>query len=206
MKEIARILLDIKAIKFSPDKPFTYVSGIKSPIYTDNRLLISYPEQRKRIISAFKELVEKNKLQPDVIAGTASAGIPFASWLAEALDLPMVYVRKATKEYGAAKRIEGIPPKGKKVMLVEDLISTGGSSLSAIEALREAGAKVEHCVAIFSYGMQKAVDGFKDAGITLHHLTGFEEVIDEAIAAGYMKEADKRIVLSWAKDPKGWKP
>ncbi|MFH1408337.1 MAG: orotate phosphoribosyltransferase [Nanoarchaeota archaeon] len=204
MKAIAAILIEKDAVKIQPEKPFTYTSGIISPIYTDNRVLISSVTDRKIILDAFVHIIQAKGIDCDVVAGTATAAIPWGAWLADRLEKSFVYIRSSKKSHGAGNQIEGRLASGSKVLLIEDLISTGGSSLGAAEAIKEAGCMIEHCLAIFSYGMQKATEGFKHAHVQLHTLTSFAELIDEAIARDAIKESDRESVLSWARDPEGW--
>jgi orotate phosphoribosyltransferase len=159
---IAEILLDIKAVHLSPKEPFTWVSGIKSPIYCDNRQIISYPEHRNLVAKEFAKLIKENFPKTQVIAGTATAGIPHAAWVASELNLPMVYVRSSSKAHGMQNLIEGNLPQGRNVILIEDLVSTGKSSTAAVKALEEAGAKVLNTYAIFSYDLKKSANLFKE--------------------------------------------
>jgi len=203
-EKIAKILLQAKAVTLSPKDPYTFVSGIKSPIYCDNRLLISFPDYRTEVVDAYLKTIKDNNLEFDVLAGTSTAGIAWAAWLAEKLNKPMVYIRGKAKEHGKTKRIEGNLEKGQKVIVIEDLISTGGSSVSAVEAVREVGAKVVACVAIFTYEMQKAKDKFKEAKCTLYTLSNFSALIDVAIKEKYISADDKDNVLEWSKSPSEW--
>src|SRR5690625_5038906 len=161
--ELARDLLAIKAVQIKTDGYFTWTSGIKSPIYCDNRLTMSYPSVRKNIVRAFVKMIEQLSVKPEVIAGCATAGIPHAAWLAEALNLPMVYVRSDRKSHGKQNQIEGHLNNGDHVLVIEDLISTGGSSIDVAIALREAGAQVTDVFAIFTYGLERAMESFKKA-------------------------------------------
>lgn len=201
---IAKHLLDIKAVVLNVEKPFKYTSGILSPIYCDNRLIMSYPEIRTEVINAFLNLIKENNLTFDVIAGTATAGIPHAAWLADRLNKPMIYVRGSAKGHGKQNQIEGKIEKGQTALVVEDLISTGGSSVSAGLAIREEGATVTDCIAIFSYQMQKAKQQFKDAKINLHTLSDFSTLMDVAERDGYITAEQKTIALAWNNDPAGW--
>ena len=206
MKEdIAKVLLQVKAVALNPKNPFTFVSGIKSPIYCDNRVLISYPQERNKIIRAFMNLIEQSSLKFDVIAGTATAGIPWASWLADKLNKPLIYIRSEAKGHGKGKRIEGLLNKNDKVLVIEDLISTGGSSVSAIQAVREEGGFVVSCIAIFTYGMDKSVKAFSDAECKLLTLSDFATLVSVAVKEGYMSSDDQNKVLEWNKNPSGWK-
>ena len=163
MKEIAKDLLDIKAVFLSPLKPFTWASGIKSPIYCDNRLTLSYPVIRKKIEQEMSKIIKEKYSQVEILMGTATAGIPHAAYISDLLDLPMGYVRSSAKAHGRQNQIEGKYEKGQKVVVIEDLISTGGSSLECVEALREAGCEVLGLIAIFTYGLDKATVNFENA-------------------------------------------
>jgi len=163
-RKVAEILLNAKAVKLNVKEPFTYTSGLISPIYTDNRVLISYVEERDTIVDGFIDLIKERGLKPDYIAGTATAGIPWAAFVAEKMKLPMVYVRNKPKGHGAGKQIEGMLTKGKSVLIIEDLVSTGGSALNSVNAIRNEGKGIVHEVfAIFSYGMDKAETAFREA-------------------------------------------
>jgi orotate phosphoribosyltransferase len=203
-KEIAEILLDVGAVKLQPDEPFTFVSGIKSPIYCDNRLLMGHVEERRRIIDAFEELLKDSGAAFDIIAGTASAGIPHAAWLAEKENAPMIYIRSSKKEHGMQNKIEGPLENGKRVLVIEDLISTGGSSAAAVEAVRAAGGVVEFCAAIFTYNFEKAKKRFDEIGCMVVTLTNFETLVDVAEERGDITAEQKGLVLKWNKDPENW--
>lgn len=202
--EIAKLLLGIKAVALNVRQPYRYTSGILSPIYCDNRLIISYPEKRREIIDAFVHLIQQHKLRVDVVAGTATAGIPHAAWIADRLHKPMVYVRSQSKAHGKQNQIEGKLQKGQHALVIEDLISTGSSAVSAGLALREAGAIVTDCIAIFSYQMEKARQLFADADIRSLTLSDFSTLIDVAAEAGYINQAEKKLALAWNKDPERW--
>lgn len=205
-RKIAEILLKIKAVTLNLKNPYRYVSGILSPIYTDNRLLMSYPKEWKEVINSMVDIIvdQIGVQNVDVIAGTATAGISHAAYLAEELKLPMIYVKSKIEEHGKFTRIEGKLERGKKVLIVEDLISTGKSSLSSAQAIRESGGIVENCLAIFTYGMKEAEKGFKEAGINLITLTDFNTLMDIAVEKNYIKPEEKEIILEWAEDPAGW--
>lgn len=204
-QEIAALLLKIKAVTLRTDPPFTWVSGLKMPIYCDNRLLVSYPEAFKKVVAGFKKTVGENNLQFDVIAGTATAGIPWAAFLAYELDKPMVYVRPEPKAHGTGKQVEGIMPRGSKVLIVEDLISTGGSSLkSAAACQKEYGADVVGILAIFNYEMAKSKQAFADADLPLYALTNFLTLLETAGAEGYITPEQKQQISSWSADPEHW--
>jgi len=204
MLEVAKILLKIKAVTLRVDPPFTWVSGIKSPIYTDNRLLMSYPKERNIIVNYFIKLMQEHALEPDVIAGIATSGIPWASWIAAELKLPMIYIRSKSKGHGKENLIEGKLEKGQKVVIIEDLISTGGSSLNGANAVKEAGAKVLANVAIFTYELPDAEKNFKEAGIKLITLTKFSSLAEIAEKEDYIDKEEKASLLEWRKDPKSW--
>ncbi len=199
-REAAAILLRIGAVSINTKSPFTYTSGLKSPIYTDNRLLISYPEERSRIIELLvTAVVESVGLEEvEVVAGTATAGIPFAAWLAHRLWRPMVYVRSAAKEHGRGRQIEGRLDPGQRVAVVEDLITTGGSSLATADALSAQGALVTCCLAIFSYGLERAARAFDERHIPLVPLTTLRVLLQEAVAGNYIEPADVQTVLEWS--------
>jgi orotate phosphoribosyltransferase len=200
--QIASQLLSIDAVVLSPDAPFTWSSGLKSPIYCDNRLTLSYPEVRRAIADGMVSLIKANYPEADVIAGTATAGIPHAAWVSERLDLPMAYVRGSAKSHGKKKRIEGLVKPGQKVVIVEDLISTGGSVLSAADAIREEGAEVLGSVAIFTYGLEAATVNFKEADVPFVTLTDFPELIEQAKASGTVTDSQLEKLRLWHSDPK----
>ena len=203
-RELAGILMDAGAVTLRADPPFKWASGRFAPIYCDNRLLMSSPTQWRRVSELFTQVIDASGWSPEVIGGTASAGIPHAAWLADRLSLPMVYVRGAAKEHGRGKQIEGRLTAGQRVVLVEDLISTGGSSLAAALALREAGAELLGVVAIFTYGLRVAAERFAEAGVPLVTLTSFEILLDEALSRGSLNAAKKAIVGEWQRDPAAW--
>lgn len=203
-ENIAKILLEIKAVTLSMFPPYQYTSGIFSPIYCDNRLIISYPDKRKIVLDAFLDIIDSEKIKFDVVAGTATAGIPHAAWIADKLNKPMVYVRNQAKEHGKNNQIEGKLESGQTVLVIEDLVSTGGSSVKAGLALREAGAKVNNCIAIFSYEMESAKKQFSESNIKLNTLSNFSTLINVAVNEGYIPEQDKNTVLEWSKDPEAW--
>ena len=203
-RTLAEALLDIGAVALAPDDPFTWASGLRSPIYCDNRLTLAYPPVRRLIAGGFADLVAAHELEPEVVAGTATAGIPHAAWLAERLDLPMAYVRSKPKGHGRGNRIEGRVEAGQHLVLVEDLISTGGSSLQAVSALREADARVEAVLAIFSYGLPQAAMRFKEARLPLHVLTTFDTLLDVARAQGRLAHGAIEHLHAWQHDPHAW--
>jgi orotate phosphoribosyltransferase len=201
---IAKHLLNIKAVALRPNEPFTWTSGIKSPIYCDNRLTMSYPEIRNAIAEGFAALVRELAPDAEVIAGTATAGIPHAAWVADKLNLPMAYIRDKAKGHGKQNQIEGLIKEGQKVVIIEDLISTGGSSLKAALAVKEAGAEPVAVLAIFSYQLDKAVNAFKEAGIPLHTLSNYSALIDAALELNVIQESDLSVLKAWREDPSTW--
>lgn len=203
-KQIAKLLLEIKAVTLNLKQPYRYTSGILSPIYCDNRLLISYPEKRKAIIKAFLELIQENKLSFDIVAGTATAGIPHAAWIADRLNKPMVYVRPNAKEHGKQNQIEGRLKEGQTALVVEDLISTGNSSVNAALALREQGVNVTDCIAIFNYELAESAQKFFEAEIQSLSLCDFPTLIEVAAKEGYINEIEKSKALEWNEDPMHW--
>ncbi|RYM07235.1 orotate phosphoribosyltransferase [Sporolactobacillus sp. THM7-7] len=201
-KKIAEHLLNIHAVVLSPDDPFTWASGIQSPVYCDNRLILAYPEVRKDVIHAFVGLIKNNYPDAEVIAGTATAGIPHAAWIAEAMHLPMAYVRSSAKSHGRKKQIEGIVKPGQKVVVIDDLISTGGSVLKAVRALEEeAGASVLGVAAIFTYQLPQAEKNFEESGKPLATLTGFETLIHLAVEKGVISGTQLEQLKKWYADP-----
>ena len=199
---VAHSLLSVGAVKLNVGEPFTFVSGIKSPIYCDNRKMIGYPEERKVVVDGFIEILKDKEF--DVVAGTATAGIPWAGFIAERLNVPMAYIRSAKKDHGAGRQIEGADLEGKKVIVIEDLISTGGSSIKAVEAAKEAGAKEVEVVAIFSYQFVKAEENFKNAGIKLTNISDFTTLIGLATEQNYLTKEEQEIALKWNKSPNTW--
>jgi len=200
--EIAEILLRAKAVTLNVNAPYTYSSGMRSPIYCDTRLLISYPSERNVLVSSFLDILKD--IEFDVIAGTSTAGIPWAAWIAEHLKKPMIYVRSKTKGHGKQNKIEGKLEPNKKVVVIEDLVTTGGSSVSAVEAVREAGGEVNHCVAIITYGLENAKKRFQEAQCALHTLTTFEVLLKVAADKQYLTTEEKDKALQWNKEPDAW--
>ncbi|MBK3914222.1 orotate phosphoribosyltransferase [Listeria ivanovii] len=203
-KQVAEQLLEIKAVFLKPNDPFTWASGIKSPIYCDNRLTLGFPKVRQFIAAALAEKIKENFGDVDVIAGTATAGIPHAAWVSDLLDLPMVYVRSKAKEHGKGNQIEGPISKGQKVVVMEDLISTGGSSLKAVEALEEAGAEVLGIAAIFTYGLDKGKKLLAEADTKLVTLTNYDELIEVALTNNYVSKEDMQTLKEWKQNPETW--
>jgi orotate phosphoribosyltransferase len=204
MKTISEHLLNIEAVTLSPEDPYTWSSGMKSPIYCDNRLIIAYPDIRKQAAEELATLIQKHFPEADLIAGTATAGIPHAAFVAEQMDLPMCYVRSSIKGHGKARRIEGLTNKSKKAVVVEDLISTGKSSIQSVQALREEGIEVLGVVAIFSYGLRAADEAFGKEGISFQTATSFSTLIEEAQKRGSISENGLSLLKEWQKDPEQW--
>ncbi len=201
---IATSLLEIKAVKLQVHQPFTWSSGIKSPIYCDNRLTLSFPSVRNLIKSSLSKLIQAQYADVEAIAGVATAGIPQGVLIADMLNLPFLYVRAKPKGHGMENLIEGKTHPGQKIVVVEDLISTGGSSLKAAEALRAAEASVLGMVAIFTYGFPIADKNFKEAGIALHCLSDYSRLITQALVLQYIAEEDLASLEAWRKDPENW--
>ncbi|MCU5745739.1 orotate phosphoribosyltransferase [Staphylococcus sp. SQ8-PEA] len=196
-KEIAQSLLDIEAVSLSPKDRYTWSSGIKSPIYCDNRVTLGYPNVRRQIRDGLAELTREHFEEVEIVSGTATAGIPHAAYLSEALDLPMNYVRSKSKSHGKQNQIEGAKSEGKKVVVIEDLISTGGSSITAVEALKESGAEVLGVVAIFTYGLKKATEAFEQAGLQFYTLSNYNELIEVAEEQGQISKEDIEALVEW---------
>ncbi|MBE6229712.1 MAG: orotate phosphoribosyltransferase [Bacteroidales bacterium] len=203
-KIVAKQLLDVKAVKLSPEKPFTWASGWKSPIYCDNRKILSYPAARKVVYEAFVEIIKERFKSVDVIAGVATGAIAYGMMVAEVMGKPFVYVRPKPKDHGTGAQIEGDLPKGAKVVVVEDLISTGGSSLSAVDALQKSGAIVLGMVAIFSYNFIKSRRAFEYANVELYTLSHYEALLEQAVADNYIKPEDIEILKQWRINPETW--
>jgi len=203
-KRAAEILLEINAVALKPSEPFRYTSGLLSPIYTDNRLLMGYPEKRSEIIDGMIDLLKEKGIEFDVVAGTATAAIPHAAWLAEKTGKPMVYVRSKEKDHGKENKIEGFIKEGWKAIVVEDLISRGGSSVNTVQGLRAAGVEVNEIITIFTYNMNASVEKFSAEKVSLYALTNFKTLIETAVEKGYINEKEKDVALDWNKDPAGW--
>ncbi len=203
-EEIARILLEKEAVKLNAKDPFTFASGIRSPIYCDNRQMIAYPDERKQIVEAFVN--ESKDYDFDIVAGTSTAGIPWASWISDKLNKSMAYIRGSKKGHGAGNQIEGADVDGKNVLIIEDLISTGGSSFSAVEAVREAGGRCVAVVAIFTYDFNKAGKLFKEGGCKLLTITNFSTLVNVAEHDGNLTDRELSLVSVWNKDPQNWGP
>ena len=196
-RKLAKDLLAIQAVALRPNDYFTWTSGIKSPIYCDNRITMSYPSIRREIAAGMVEVIKEKYPAVEVIAGTATAGIPHAAWVSELLDLPMIYVRDSAKKHGKTNQIEGRVLEGQKVVIIEDLISTGLSSLKVAKALREAGAEVLGVVAIFSYELKKAHEAFSQAEVEYVTLTNYPVLVEEAVASDFIHQDDVEKLLEW---------
>jgi orotate phosphoribosyltransferase len=203
---LAEKLLKISAIKLQPEIPFTWASGWNSPIYTDNRKTLSYPEVRSFIKIEMCRLILENFEKPDAIAGVATGAIAMGALVADALGLPYVYVRSSPKDHGLENLIEGNLTPGQRVVVIEDLISTGGSSLKAVEAIRQAGCEVVGMAAIFTYGFPLAIKRFKDAGVELLTLSNYNAMLEAALDTQYIREEDLDTLKEWRKDPANWAP
>lgn len=203
--QIARALLEIGAVGFTPSNPITFKSGILSPVYVDNRTLPYHPQQWALIIEGFQALIQQRSLAFDVIAGVAVGGVPHSSALAYSIRRPSVFIRKEAKEHGKGRRIEGGEVSNQHVLLIEDLVTTGGSSLSGVHALREEGAVVTDMLAIVSYGFQEAQRSFAADAVTLHTLTDFDAILHEASALGRFTAHDEALIRNWFSDPYNWR-
>ena len=203
--QLAKKLMDIKAIKLQPNDPFTWASGWKSPFYCDNRKTLSYPDLRDYVKLEIVHVILEKFPEVDAIAGVATGAIPQGALVADELHLPFVYVRSKPKDHGLENLIEGDLRPGSKVVVIEDLISTGGSSLKAVEAIRKNGCDVVGMVASYTYGFPVAKKAFKDANVELVTLTDYEHVVDEALETGYIDQEDVEILHEWRKDPANWK-
>jgi orotate phosphoribosyltransferase len=202
--KVAEFLLQIKAIKLQPSKPFTWASGWRSPIYCDNRVTLSYPKVRTYIRQQFVNAINEKYAKPDVIAGVATGGIAQGALVAQELGLPFVYIRSEAKKHGLTNMIEGVVEKGQSVVVIEDLISTGGSSLKAVEALRDAGCEVKGMAAIFTYGFKTADDNFKETKCKLITLSNYETLIKQALQSKYITEKDLKSLQEWRLNPADW--
>ncbi len=200
----AELLLQIKAIKLEPQQPFTWASGWKSPIYCDNRITLSYPPIRNYIREQFARQIEDLYGKPDVIAGVATGAIGIGMLVAEYMNLPFVYVRPEPKAHGRKNQIEGVLHKGQSVVVIEDLISTGGSSLNAVKALQEEKVTVKGMLAIFTYGFKTAEDNFKKAKINLHTLSDYDHLIETALKTHYINGSEAEVLKTWRQDPGKW--
>jgi len=203
-REIADALIAIGGVGFRPAAPITFKSGIKSPVYCDNRRFPFWPEQWAKVIRGFEELIAEREIAVDVVGGVEAAGIPHSAALGFAMRTPSVFVRKELKEHGTKKRVEGGDVTGKRVVLVEDLVTTGISSLAAIEALRDEGAVVSDCLAIISYEFPEAVEAFERAGVRLHATTTFHTVLESALENAVLDEDGATVVRDWLREPRSW--
>ena len=204
MKQIAEKLLEIKAVALSPNEPFTWASGLKSPIYCDNRLTMSFPAVRKEIAQGLADKIKATYPDVEVIAGTATAGIPHAAWVAEIMNLPMVYIRGKAKDHGKKNQIEGQISEGQKMVVIEDLISTGGSVLEACDAAENEGANVLGVAAIFTYELPKGIENFENANRSFITLTNYSELIEVATEKNFIEASDVELLKKWKQDPKNW--
>jgi len=202
--KVAEFLLQIKAIELSPDNPFTWASGWKSPIYCDNRKTLSYPAVRTHIRQEFVEQINENYGKPDVIVGVATGGIALGALVAQDMGLPFAYVRSSAKGHGLQNLIEGVVESGQTVVVVEDLISTGMSSLNAVKALEEAEVNVKGMVAIFSYGFDVARENFENAGVALKTLTDYDTMVKQALNSGFISEKQVDLLRNWRENPSEW--
>lgn len=205
MKAFATKLLEVKAIKLQPNNPFTWASGWKSPFYCDNRKTLSFPALRNYVKQELVHNILEHFPEAEAVAGVATGAIAQGALVADALHLPFIYVRSKPKDHGMENLIEGELPKGTKVVVVEDLISTGGSSLKAVEAIRKYGCEVVGMVASYTYGFQTAKDAFEAADVKLVTLTDYEHVVAQALETGYISETDVNLLHEWRKDPANWK-
>lgn len=203
-RELAADLLDINAVVLRPNEPFAWSSGWNSPIYCDNRLTLRHPEVRKKIAQHFTQFVKEKFPDVDVVTGTATAGIPHAAWVAQSLDKPMAYVRAKAKAHGMGNQIEGGVDKGQSTIVIEDLISTGGSAISVIEALQFVGAKVEAVISIFTYGFDKADEQFGKVNVPVYSLTDYNTLINVALEKGVIDGDDLDLLSSWRSTPDTW--
>jgi orotate phosphoribosyltransferase len=201
--KVARHLLEIKAVKLSPQEPFTWASGILSPIYCDNRVALSYPAVRSFLKQCLSER-SRDFAEFDVVAGVATAGIPLGALLADALGLPFVYVRASAKDHGRRNLIEGELRAGSRVLMIENLISTGGSVLKTVDAVRDAGSDVVGVLAIFQYGFAQATAAFEEKKVSLHTLSDYDTLVQEAASIGYVSADDLATLRQWRENPQGW--
>ena len=203
-KKTAEVLLQINAIKLQPNEPFTWASGWKSPIYCDNRIVLSFPMIRNYIRETMARHIENTYGKPDVIAGVATGAIGIGALVADYLNLPFVYVRPEAKKHGRKNQVEGSIEKGQNVVVVEDLISTGKSSLNAVEALKSIDVNVKGMIAIFSYGFEVANQNFKDANIDLYTLSNYENLLEQALDTSYITKQQQDILTQWNSNPSKW--
>ncbi len=203
-EEIARALLEIGAVGFKPKDPLTFKMGMISPVYVDNRIFPAHPEKFKLVIDGFENLIKEKNIDFDMVAGIAVGGIPYSAVLGFQIQKPSIFVRKESKGYGKNKRVEGGDVNGKKILLVEDLVSTGSSSLSGVQALREEGSIVNDCVIIVSYEFPESKVNFEKEKVKLHSLTNFPMIFEQAVQIKKITEEEKKVVEDWYSDPWGW--
>lgn len=203
-QQLAKISLEIGAIKINSKKPFTWASGYRMPLYNDNRMLLGNAGHRSLIAEGMKSIIQKENVRVDTVAGVATAGIPHATSLANLMQLPLIYVRSSPKKHGMQNQVEGILKPGEAVVVVEDLISTGGSALKAVDTVREAGGVVEHCFGIFGYGFPEAKELFKKSQCQLHTLLDLDSLLQLAIKEGHISPKEKQVVENWRENPFDW--
>ena len=205
-ENIAKALLEIKAVDLNTEEGFIYASGRRGPIYCDNRLILSYVKERDEVVEGFIALIEEKGFNFDIIAGVATGAIAWGALIATKLKKPMIYIRSSAKDHGKGNQIEGELEEGKRVLVIEDLINTGGSSVEACVAIKESGCSVTACIAIFNYGFEDAGKKFADEKIPLYSLSDLPTLIKVAVEIDYIDDNGKKALLSWQKNPKGWKP
>jgi len=203
-QQLAKISLEIGAIKINPQNPFTWASGYRMPLYNDNRMLLGNASYRTLIAEGMQAIIQKENIPVDAVAGVATAGIPHATSLANLIQLPLIYVRSSPKEHGMKNQVEGILQSGQAVVVVEDLISTGGSALKAVDTIREAGGVVEHCFGIFGYGFPEAQERFEKSQCRLHTLLDLDSLLQVAIKEGRISPEERQVVDIWRKSPFDW--
>ncbi|GAB5408170.1 MAG: orotate phosphoribosyltransferase [Balneolaceae bacterium] len=203
-RELAAHLLEINAVILRPNDPFTWASGWNSPIYCDNRLTLQHPEIRKKIASKFAEIITKEFPYTEVITGTATAGIPHAAWVADILNKPMAYVRAKPKNYGMGNQIEGGVAKGQPTVIIEDLISTGGSAISVVNVLQFVGADVQAIISIFNYGFDQSTKNFASVNVPVFNLTDYSTLVDVAVEKGFISSSDLEHLANWRSHPDTW--
>lgn len=203
-RRVARVQLETECVIIRPTQPYTYASGIKSPIYCDNRALLSYPTARDAIVNAYLSMIQEHGIKYDVLAGVATAGIPWGSIISDRVKKPFIYVREKPKGHGRENQIEGRFERGQRVLIIEDHISTGESSVRAIQPVRDAEGIVECCLAISSYEMKEAEEAFRTANCKLYTGTVFSAMVEEANVLGKIDAENQRVVMDWKADPKGW--
>jgi orotate phosphoribosyltransferase len=203
-KNVAKDLLEIKAVQLSPDKPFTWASGWKSPIYCDNRKILSYPVMRTQICKYIIKTIKQHFEDIDIIAGVATGAIAFGAIVADQMNKPFIYIRPKAKDHGTGARIEGEMPKGSNIIIIVDLISTGMSSLSAADCVNKSGGNVVGMVAIFSYNFPKARRAFENADVELHTLSNYDSLVEEALATDYIRQEDIEMLKDWRFKPDTW--